>query len=143
MAVSTIVRTSRARLVLIAVLGTFLAVATAVLAAALTSEDAERRAITFVVFVVIVGPVFYGLLAILVADPEAEPDPVTHEDETVEHAWLQRACARAFTDLITFMGLSTAAHYVVATPMLPTQVFLVVGMLDAAVRFLILRHRQS
>lgn len=129
------------RLPLVLVLALAATLLCAGLAATLTGEDDERL-LTFVVFAVATGPVLVGGAWALVPDPAA-PDGPEHVEESVEHSWLERASAGAFTDLLTAMGLALAARYVLGAPDVPLVVFVVLGMGDVAVRYLVLSRREA
>ena len=136
---TTQVRNRRSRWALIIAIGTVLTMAVAVLAA-LTRGD--HPWLTFVVFAATTAPILFGGAWVLVPDP-GRVDPVTHSEDTVEHAWSQLAASGAFLDLITAMGLALAAQSVLGTKALPHVVFLVLGMADFSLRYAVLRRRAA
>ena len=133
----SLTRTRARRWVVVVAVGTLLAVGTAALAT-LVADD--RPLLTFLVYLLVVGPVFFSGALVLLPDPARE-DPVTHQEDTVEHAWAESASAGAFVDLMVVAGLATAAQYALDLPAVPLVVVSVVGMVSFAVRYAMISRR--
>lgn len=114
------------------------ALAAAIGAGAAAFADDGEKLLAAVVFAACVAPVGYALgWALLVAPVEV---PATaHVEDDVEQVWMQRATSGAFLDVITVLGLATAAVSVTrlgdVSPSLLLLLVLVGAMADAAVRY--------
>lgn len=118
------------------VLGLVLAAAVGVVAA-YVREDGWQVAL---VFAAAAAPALIGALWTLVPGQSATlPD---NPEDSVEFHWLQRASSGAFFDLVTALGVVTAASAVLETDLVPLVVFLVLAMADMAVRYLIIARAQ-
>lgn len=98
--------------------------------------------VTLVVFALAALPATWGIgLAVF-----GDVSPPEFGEETIEHNWMHRAAFRAFFDLITGIGVLLAV--LVIFDLEPgTQFLLVVVLLlawlDVAVRYWLLRRRES
>ncbi|WP_018351450.1 hypothetical protein [Longispora albida] len=105
------------------------------LIAAFVADD--QKMITFIAFAITTWPIFAGVIWAFLPDPDAPRNP----EDTVEHAWKQRAAYGALVDLLTAMALALGAKYALGAPDIPLQVFLVLGLADAGARYLVAARR--
>jgi fatty acid desaturase len=92
-----------------------------------------------VVFAALSAPVWLAL-ALVVSSPDERPE---HHEDSVEAQWLTTAASGAFLDLLTVLGLATAATAVLDVDSVPSVFFVVLAMVDVAVRMELQRRREA
>jgi hypothetical protein len=101
-----------------------------------TSSDED--ALRLVVFALTTSPVLVGGLWVLTAPPDGN---VAFVEDTVEHAWVQRAGFGSFCDLLVAMGIAVAVTQVLSLPDLPLLYFLVLATVSFPLRYAVLARR--
>lgn len=119
------------------VIGVLLAALTGAVAAWFQTGGFDM--LRFVAFSITTAPVWVGLAAALLSTK----DGPEHPEDSVEMQWLTRATSAAFLDLLLVLGLTTTVTAVLGTPAVPTVVFCVIAMVDAAARYLILERKEG
>ena len=135
-----VITSNRMRLIVVTIVGTVLTLGCAGLGALLAGDG--RALVTFVVYAVVMAPLWYCTALILISNPEQE-DPVTHREETAEYEWMRKAMAGAFGDVMIAMGLSTALLSMLGAPSVPTVVFIGLGMVSSALRYWAVSRRAA
>ena len=108
--------------------GAALAAATGALAA--WAQTGGWDLLRFTVFAVVSAPCWIGLVLVALSTDEG-PE---HAEDSVETQWLRTAATGAFIDLLTVLGLATAATAVLDVEPVPTVFFVVLSMVDVALR---------
>ena len=72
-----------------------------------------------------------------------DDEPVEHPEDSVEHAWLQRAQSGAFLDVLIFAGLATAVSALLDRSPPGADLVLLVAMASAVARLFVLKRRES
>lgn len=127
----------RARRVLGVLVAALLAVGTGVLAA--WAQTGGWDTLRGGVFATLSAPVWLGL-ALVLTTPDDRPE---HHEDSVEAQWLTTAASGAFLDLLTVLGLATAATAVLDVDSVPSVFFVVLAMVDVAVRLELQRRREA
>ena len=133
----TATRTSPARWAATVLGGAALAAATGALAA--WAQTGGWDLLRFAVYAVVSAPCWIGLVLVALST-EQGPE---HVADSVETQWLQTAATGAFVDLLTVLGLATAATAVLDVEPVPTVLFVVLGMVDVGLRLELQRRREG
>ena len=97
-----------------------------------------------VVFAVFTFAPAYGIGWFAFVSGAADPEPVAHPEESVEHDWWQRSSSGTFTDLLVATGLVTTALAVTGLQVDATILLsglIALALADVTVRLELLRRR--
>ncbi|MEE6281930.1 hypothetical protein [Georgenia sunbinii] len=135
-------RAPLSRYVLAVLLAIGLAAAAGFLASRFRAEDPWLVGVVF--SAAMVGPLYALSWLLLVSSLVVEEDP--HVEENVELRWAQRAAFGAFLDVLGTCGVALAALSISGLEVAGATVLLavvVLGMIDVAVRYTVIKRRES